>query len=552
MASSSDFIFLPSEDVMAGTKASRLKECDGSTCLAWHSINHEYGGRHLFIKQLRPELQEKEHCRLIFRKEFDIGSTLDSPYLPHYRSLKETASGMMMTMDFIEGKTLEQLLKDDPAYLRHARNLERILTQLAEALVYLHAHNVLHLDLKPSNIMLTQRTQNIVIIDLGFCSADAWLQSMGTNHNFSAPEQDAGLTDHISAHSDIYAAGRIIAHIAGETRAALPKWLRRIVEKCTEKEPALRYETAADLLEALRTHGRNKRRHRRMAAGAILALVIAAGIAAGLHWKRQIVEYYYDHTQERTFSSRIFRCHVMSFYDATVEIIAPEDSLYSGNLVIPDTVHYRGRAYDVVRIADKAFYGCRNLLSCMLCNGLRSIGDSAFYQCRQLTTVNMGDSLRELGVASYKMCDSLQDIRFSRNIREIPESCFRDEGRYFRRVELPEGLEVIGKDAFCGDRHLEKIILPQSLRTIKRGVFWECDRLDNVVIPAGVEEIGEFCFWYCLNLHSVTMKDRTPETCPDFIAYVKGDTDFYVPRGCLDVYRNTFPWSTYTLKESPE
>ena len=189
MASSSDFIFLPSEDVMAGTKASRLKECDGSTCLAWHSINHEYGGRHLFIKQLRPELQEKEHCRLIFRKEFDIGSTLDSPYLPHYRSLKETASGMMMTMDFIEGKTLEQLLKDDPAYLRHARNLERILTQLAEALVYLHAHNVLHLDLKPSNIMLTQRTQNIVIIDLGFCSADAWLQSMGTNHNFSAPSR---------------------------------------------------------------------------------------------------------------------------------------------------------------------------------------------------------------------------------------------------------------------------------------------------------------------------------------------------------------------------
>ena len=546
---SSDFIFLPSEDVMAGMKAIRLKECDGSTCLAWHSINPENGGRHLFFKQLRPELENQENLRLLFRKEFDIGMTLDSPYLPRYRSMKEAGDSMVLVMDFIEGKTLETLLNEKAKAAGGVENLEKLMTQLVEALAYLHARNVLHLDLQPANIMLTQRTQNAVLIDLGFCSADAWLMSMGKNNVFSSPEQMEGRTEDISARSDIYAVGRIIDYMAEQTGTVLPRWMQNIINKCVKADPAQRFSSAAELLEAIHSHGRNRKLRRRIVWLSVLALILGATAFFTHRYYPQIVEYYYGKTQERTFAAQKLHFRVLSFYDATVEVVAPPDTLYRGDKVIPDTVHYHGRPYEVVRIADKAFYNCTNLTSCMLNTRLRSIGDSAFYMCRKLTTVNMGDSLRELGVASYKLCDSLQDVRFSSNIREIPESCFRDEGKYLRRVELPEGIEVIGKDAFCGDRYLEKIILPESLRVLKRGVFWECDRLDNVVIPAGVKEIGEFCFWYCLNLHSVTMKGRKPQTNPDFIAYVKGDTYFYVPKGCLEIYHKTFPWSTYTLKE---
>ena len=93
--------------------------------------------------------------------------------------MKEAGDSMVLVMDFIEGKTLETLLNEKAKAAGGVENLEKLMTQLAEALAYLHARNVLHLDLQPANIMLTQRTLNAVLIDLGFCIADAWLMSMG-------------------------------------------------------------------------------------------------------------------------------------------------------------------------------------------------------------------------------------------------------------------------------------------------------------------------------------------------------------------------------------
>ena len=547
----SDFITLPPDDIMAGTDAIRLEECDGSTCLAWHSIDREHGGRHLFYKQLRHELQGNEACRLIFRKEFDTGSVLDSPFLPRYRSLKETDGGMLMTMDYIEGHTLAQILSETPAQLKGAQVLERLATQLAEALVYLHAHNVLHLDLKPSNIILTQRTQNIKIIDLGFCGTDAWALSMGSNPAYSSPEQNEGHPELVSARSDIYAVGRILRHIAEVTQTELPQWLAAIVEKCTQPDPAQRFASAAEFLERLQYHGRNRKLRRRI-AGAAVGLIALAVAAFFLHrYYPQLVEYCYDKTHERTFTTHGLHFRVMSFYDATAEVTAPADSLYPFGVVIPDTVHYRGRPYDVVRIGPKAFYG-NHLNGVVLGNKLESIGDSAFYCCGNLPTVNMGDNVRELGIAAFRGCDSLYSIRLSRNLREIPDRCFQDDSILLQRIDLPEGVERIGRDAFAGCTQLESIKFPESLRQIDRGVFWECRSLDNVVIPASVESIGDFCLWFCDNLHSVKVMNPKPANTTEFLEYVAPDCILYVPKGSLEAYKNTMPWSIYRMEESNE
>lgn len=549
MTDTSDFITLPADDIMAGTEAIRLEECDGSTCLAWHSIDREHGGRHLFYKQLRPELQGNESCRLIFRKEFDTGSVLDSPYLPRYRSLKETDGGMLMTMDYIEGHTLMQILEETPRLLKGVHILERLATQLAEALVYLHAHNVLHLDLKPSNIILTQRTQNIKIIDLGFCSTDAWAMSMGSNPAYSSPEQNEGHTELVSARSDIYAVGRILQHIADVTQTELPQWFAAIVKKCTQPAPTQRFASAAELLERLQSHGRNRKlRHR---IGCAVVGVIVIGLAAFFihRYYPQIVEYYYDKTHERTFTTHGLHFRVMSFYDATAEVTAPADSIYPFGVVIPDTVHYRDRAYNIVRIGTKAFYG-NHLNGVLLGNKLESIGDSAFYCCGNLPTINMGDNVRELGVAAFRGCDSVYSVRLSRNLREIPDRCFQDDNILLRKIDIPEGVERVGRDAFAGCTHLESIKFPESLRHIDRGVFWECRSLDNVVIPAKVESIGDFCIWFCDNLHSVTVKNPKPIETTEFLEYVAPDCVIYVPKGSLETYKSTMPWSKYRLEEA--
>lgn len=455
---------------------------------------------------------------------------------------------MLMTMDFVEGKTLAQMLNEEPEKLGEAKVLERLMTQLADALVYLHANNVLHLDLKPSNIILTQRTQNIKIIDLGFCGTDAWAQSMGRNNAFSAPEQNEGRTEEVSARSDIYAVGRIIKHIAEQTQTALPAWLNTIVEKCLQEVPAKRYASAAELLDRLQAHGRNRRLRRRIVWGTLLAIVLGTAGFFVHRYYPQIVEYAYDKTHERTFTTQRLHFRVMSFYDAKVEVTAPADSTYPSGLVIPDTVHYRGRAYDVVRIGARAF-AYKHINGVLLGNKLESIGDSAFYCCGLLPTINMGDNVRELGIAAFRGCDSVYSVRLSHNLREIPDRCFQDDSVLLRTIDVPEGVERIGRDAFAGCHKLETINFPKSLRKIDRGVFWECAVLDNIVLPEKVENIGDFCLWFCENLHSLTVKNPKPIETTEFLEYVAPDCAIYVPKGSLEAYKNTMPWSKYGLKE---
>ena len=203
-----------------------------------------YGKLH-FLKRLKPGYAGDIRYQEAFRKEFETGYRLEHPNLVRYISLN--TDGILM--EYVDGETLTQRLTTNPEYFRKQKNTEKFVRQLLSALQCLHAHQVLHLDLKPDNIMLTHINDDVKLVDLGFCRTDAFVDSQGYTTSFAAPEQKSG--EATDVRTDIYAIGKILELLPDHSI------YHKVINRCTAPAPAARYQTISDLQDALsarRTH----------------------------------------------------------------------------------------------------------------------------------------------------------------------------------------------------------------------------------------------------------------------------------------------------------
>src|SRR5918992_1681538 len=112
-------------------------------------------------------------------------------------------------MDYVEGRTLADLVRDAPLPAQHAARYARM---IAEAIHYAHSRGVLHRDLKPSNVIIDAQ-DNPRITDFGLAKrvrGDFGLtisgQVLGTP-NFMPPEQTSTKLGQVGAESDVYGIG---------------------------------------------------------------------------------------------------------------------------------------------------------------------------------------------------------------------------------------------------------------------------------------------------------------------------------------------------------
>ena len=124
-------------------------ESQGGTCDTFRV--KLYGKLH-FLKRLKAEYAGDIRYQEAFRKEFETGYRLEHPNLVRYLSLDKDG----ILMEYVDGETLSQRLTKNPDYFKQRKNSDKLIRQLLSALQYLHNHQVLHLDLKPDNILLTR------------------------------------------------------------------------------------------------------------------------------------------------------------------------------------------------------------------------------------------------------------------------------------------------------------------------------------------------------------------------------------------------------------
>ncbi|MCH4155545.1 MAG: serine/threonine protein kinase [Muribaculaceae bacterium] len=210
-------------------------------------------GKWHFLKRPKKEFSTHPVFISAIKKEFDIGYSLNHSGISRYESVGNDSQGIYLLSEWVDGFTLEDFIRKNPDYFKDATNRRKFVTQICSALSYLHGRQVLHLDLKPSNIMITKINHDVKLIDLGFAYSDCYqFETSGKSEAYAAPEQLAEGGE-INELTDIYSLGLVLEYaLTGRTdeeaMKLLPRQWSRAVARCRNENPADRPRSVDEVM----------------------------------------------------------------------------------------------------------------------------------------------------------------------------------------------------------------------------------------------------------------------------------------------------------------
>jgi len=238
--------------------------------------------RRVVVKVLSPELAAGVSVDR-FKREILLAAQMQHPHVVPVLSSGDASGLPWFTMPYVEGESLRTRLARGPLATGEAVS---VLRDVARALAFAHSRGVVHRDIKPDNVLLSQGSATVT--DFGIAKAISAARTGGAGETltmagtsigtpaYMAPEQAAG-DPNIDHRSDIYAFGCMAyevltgrppfvgqspakllgAHLGEkprdirELRADTPEALAVLVMQCLEKDPATRPQQASDLARVL-------------------------------------------------------------------------------------------------------------------------------------------------------------------------------------------------------------------------------------------------------------------------------------------------------------
>lgn len=296
----------------------------GGMSVVYMAIN-EKANKTWAVKEVRKDgVLDFEAVKQGLIVETDMLKKLKHPNLPSIIDVIEDDATFLIVMDYIEGNPLSKALEEYGA--QPQGYVIEWAKQLCDVLGYLHSRvpPIIYRDMKPSNIML-KPDGNLTLIDFGTARefkeknlADT--TCLGTV-GYAAPEQFGGMGQ-TDARTDIYCLGATLYHLVTgcnpseppyeikpirEINPGLSSGLERIIQKCTQRNPEDRYQSAAELMYALEHYEeiddkykkKQKRKLKLFTAVVSLSLIFAiSGVALSAFATRMATDTYEEKLYE--------------------------------------------------------------------------------------------------------------------------------------------------------------------------------------------------------------------------------------------------------------
>ncbi len=238
----------------------------GGTCDCYRLVKDN---RVYCVKRPKKDMRSSEAYMNLFRKEFELGIELEHPNIVRYFAYDEDEQGPFIRMDYIDGDSLEAFVAQHPDYFKDKGHRKQFCDELFSALDYLHDKKMLHLDLKPSNILITNKGHHVKLIDLGFGWSESYLHDLGFTRDYCAPEQQTAETELFGPATDIYALGKILQ------RFGLAK--DAVIQGCLKENSKERYQSVGALQKAFRRN-ETKSKATKVLYGVLGVVVIGVAI----------------------------------------------------------------------------------------------------------------------------------------------------------------------------------------------------------------------------------------------------------------------------------
>src|SRR5215470_17027207 len=303
----------------------------GGQAIAYKAVDTRLG-RSVVIKILLPELASSENARRRFEREANLASALDHPNICAIYDIGENDGLFYIVMPYAEGRTLKQVIAGQPLKIMSALS---IAVQIADAIAAAHARGIVHRDIKPNNIVVSDQGQ-VKVLDFGLAKMlsngqeavadlDKSMTEIGVPYGtlgYGSPEQAAG--ERVDHRTDIFSLGVVLYEMATgrqpfkgrnrieilhavindepepvtEENPAAPPRLQVILDRALAKKSRDRFGTMAEMRDELR----GLMRQLLQDAGLELAGVGAVSLAprsARSSWRL-------SGTLGRVFGSRVF------------------------------------------------------------------------------------------------------------------------------------------------------------------------------------------------------------------------------------------------------
>ncbi len=215
-------------------------------------------GRWVVVRRLPQAYKYNQAYADALFKEYFNGRNLEHPHIANIYGRGEDADGPFFYMEYVDGQPLSKRITEGG--IKDQRFIRKVAVEILDALSYAHKKQLYHRNLKPDTILVTNKGDNVKLIDFG--SAVDKLDSpaaLANAQKYAAPEQSSALGQ-VDGRTDLYAFGLVLlemftgdASSSGIKQLPLGYW-RSIIAQCLQPNPADRFQNAGEILDVINSY----------------------------------------------------------------------------------------------------------------------------------------------------------------------------------------------------------------------------------------------------------------------------------------------------------